>query len=120
MLQPLVVTGAAGFVAMHSFQPTSLRVRFVRIGTMQLAHVVDCLFFIQALRISFIPEGSTGMYSICLLMISHHLGLQLKQSQWGHVAQLFHFAFWMNLYALQMTSSVAQVVDWKYEFVCHV
>jgi len=40
--------------------PLSIRARAVLIGSVMLQRVQQCTFFVKAIRITFMPEGSTG------------------------------------------------------------
>ena len=49
--------------------PLTIRARAVLIGSVILQRVQQCTFFMQAIRITFMPEGSTGKLYICLITI---------------------------------------------------
>jgi len=53
MSQPLSVKAS-------DVQPLMIRARTVRIGSVMLPRVQHCTFFGKAVRITFMPEGSTG------------------------------------------------------------
>jgi len=48
-------------VQVSDVPPLSIRARTVRIGSFILQRVQLCTFFVKAIRITFIPEGSTGV-----------------------------------------------------------